>query len=172
MNASLKTVLLTVLTLSLLTIAIIELSGISSTALWNKYEINVGGNHSHTENAINSDLKENADRQEEITQMPKTKISFEEDHFDFGKIKDGAKVKHVFKFINTGENPLMISDVIPTCGCTIPTFSKAPIKPGEQGEITVEFDSANRKGQQKKNIIVVSNADREKVSIGFTAEVE
>lgn len=173
MNASLKTVLLTVLTLSLLTIAIIELTGISSTALWNKYEINIGGSHTHDEeNKINENLRHDAQRKEEVVQMPKTKIAFEEDHFDFGTIKEGEIVKHVFKFINTGDKPLMIAEVIPSCGCTIPTFSKAPVLPNERGEISVSFDSNNRKGQQRKNITVLSNADRDVVSISFSAEVE
>lgn len=173
MNASLKTVLLTVLTLSLLTIAIIELTGISSTALWNKYEINISGAHDHEEEEkINDRLHHDAQRKDEVVQMAKTKISFEEDHFDFGTIKEGEKVTHVFKFINTGDKPLMIAEVIPSCGCTIPIFSKTPVLPNERGEISVSFDSNNRRGHQRKNIIVVSNADRDRVSISFTAEVE
>lgn len=172
MNAQLKTILLTVLTLSIFTIAVIELSGISSTALWNKYEINIGKTHNHEEEAINENLRADNDRADKINHMPKTKISFESEHFNFGEIKEGEKVKHNYVFTNTGDQPLMIANVIPSCGCTIPTYSKAPIAPGGKGEISVEFNSANRKGQQNKNIIIVSNAEREKVSISFSAEVQ
>lgn len=172
MNASFKTILLTLLTLSVLTIAVIELAGISSTALFNKYGINMGNGNLTEEQKINKALHLNSERKDEINKMPKTKISFEEDHFDFGVIKEGAKVTHVFKFINTGDEPLMIADVIPSCGCTIPTFSTVPVLPNQKGEISVSFNSENRPGHQNKNIVVVSNADRDKVSISFTAEVE
>lgn len=166
MNQQLKTVLLTILTLSVLAIAIIELSGISQTALFNKYSIG---------SATSADIKElNARSQlrDEVSAMPKTKISFKETHFDFGKIREGAKVRHTFTFTNTGDNPLLIADAIASCGCTVPSFSKNPVAPGEEGAIEVEFNSANRKGANHKNIVIVSNAERERVSIGFDALVE
>jgi len=167
MNAQLKTVLLTVLTLSALTIAIIELTGISRTALWNKFgvaqEVNLEGL---------KQLEAHNHFQDSVAGLPKTKISFAETHFDFGKIKEGDKVRHTYTFTNTGSNPLIISDAIPSCGCTIPSFSRKPIAPGAQGSIEVEFNSANRQGANHKNIIIVSNADRDKVSISFDAMVE
>lgn len=166
MNTQLKTVLLTILTLSVLVIAIIELSGISQTALFNKYSIG---------SATSADIKELNSRsqlQDKVSVMPKTKISFEETHFDFGKIKEGAKVRHTFTFTNTGDNPLLIADAIASCGCTVPSFSKNPVAPGEKGTIEVEFNSANREGANHKNIVIVSNAERERVSIGFDALVE
>lgn len=173
MNAQFKTILLTVATLSLLTIALIELSGISTTALYNKYNIGDGRHdHAQQEEYINQKLEEEKDQADAVKAMPKTKISFQEEQYDFGKIKEGEKVSHQYVFTNTGDKPLMIANVIPSCGCTIPTYSKSPILPGEKGEINIEFNSINRKGVQKKNIIVVSNAERERVSIGFTVEVE
>lgn len=167
MNAQLKTVLLTILTLSALTIAIVELSGISRTALVNKFSPNETG-------ALTSgreDLKIHNNFIDSVDALPKTRISFEESRFDFGKIKEGDSVSHVFSFINTGEEPLIISNAIPSCGCTIPSYSKRPVPPGEKGQIEVVFHSANQKGKVHKNIIVVSNAERSKASISFDAEV-
>ncbi len=165
MNSQLKTILLTVLTLSLFTIAIVELTGVSSRALFNKYGIGDDPGHSHELDARN-------ERDEKVKQMPATKISFPESKFDFGKIKEGAKVRHAFKFRNVGDHPLLIADAIASCGCTVPSFSKQPIKPGEEGEIMVEFDSKGRKGKNTKSVIIVSNAEGGKVSLNFEAEVE
>ena len=164
MNAQVKTILLTILTLSLFTIALVELSGVSSRALFNKYGIGSPSPHA-------TELQERNDREAQVKSMPKTSITFLEDKFDFGKVKEGTKVKHAFKFKNTGENPLMISDAIASCGCTIPSFSKAPVMPGGEGEVVVEFNTKGRKGNARKSVIVVSNADRERVSISFDAEV-
>lgn len=165
MNAQIKTILLTVLTLSVLTIALVEVSGVSQRALFNKYGIGTETGHS-------TELDERNQREARVKQMPKTKMVFPEDKFNFGKIKEGDKVRHAFKFKNLGDNPLMISDAIASCGCTVPSFSKEPILPGGEGEILVEFNSANRKGHQSKNVLIISNADREKISVSFEAEVE
>lgn len=166
MNAQLKTILLTVLTLSALTIALVELSGVSKTALWNKYKIGSGDTH-HTSNS-----EKDQKRQESVDNMPSTKIEFEDTKHDFGKLKEGVKVRHTYKFKNVGEHPLMISNIEVSCGCTAPEYSKHPVAPGEYGEITLEFNSKNQKGSVNKNAIVVSNASPERISIGFNAEVE
>lgn len=165
MNAQIKTILLTVLTLSVLTLALVEVSGISQRALFNKYGIGKETGHS-------TELDERNNREALVKKMPKTKMVFPEDHFNFGKVKEGEKVRHAFQFKNLGESPLMISDAIASCGCTVPSFSKEPILPGSEGVIEVEFNSAGRKGHQSKNVIVISNADREKISVSFEADVE
>jgi hypothetical protein len=164
MNAQVKTILLTVLTLSVFTIAIVELTGVSSHSLYNKFGIGTPPSHG-------TDLEERNQRTTEINKMPKTEIAFEQDHFDFGKVKLNTKVRHAFRFLNIGENPLMIADAQASCGCTIPSFSKAPVMPGDYGEITVEFNTAGRLGTNHKSVMVFSNAKREHVSVSFDAEV-
>lgn len=164
MNAQVKTILLTILTLSLFTIAIIELSGVSTRALFNKYGIGDPPPHA-------SDLEERNAREAAVKRMPKTRIYFNEQKFDFGKVKEGEKVRHAFKFKNVGEEPLMISDAIASCGCTVPSFSKEPVLPGQEGEIMVEFNSKGRVGKNHKSVLIVSNADPERVSVTFNAEV-
>lgn len=59
-------------------------------------------------------------------------ISFKKDVHDFGKVKNGADAIYEFEFTNTGKEPLIISEVKKTCGCTTPTWSKEPIMPGKQ----------------------------------------
>ncbi len=166
MNAQLKTVLLTVLTLSAVTIALVELSGVSSTALFNKYGIGKGGS---SENAVT--LDEGSQRHKKALAMPKTEISFTDTKHRFGEIKEGAIVKHAFHFRNTGKAPLLISQAVASCGCTVPSFPKEPIPPGGEGDVLVEFNSAHRKGHQQKNVLIFSNAQLEKMSIGFEADV-
>ncbi|MEI8278897.1 MAG: DUF1573 domain-containing protein [Bacteroidota bacterium] len=172
MNPQLKTVLLTVLTLSVFVIALVELSGVSSTALVNKFKSN--GTPESGPAVVNSKTGTAFvdARDQQVTGMPKTTIQFEETKFDFGTIKEGDVVKHAFRFRNTGSNPLMISRTDVSCGCTTPSFPKEPIQPGGEGEIMVQFNSANKKGHQEKNVLVHSNAQQEAMSIGFVAEVK
>jgi hypothetical protein len=168
MNAQLKTILLTVLTLSVFTIAMVELTGVSSTALFNKYHIGSGG----TDHGAYM-TKPEADKREAQTQsMPKTEMQFVDTKYSFGKIKEGDVVKHAYHFKNIGQAPLLISRAEVSCGCTVPSFPKDPIPPGGEGDIVVEFDSHNKKGHQQKNVLIHSNSTIDKMSIGFDAEVE
>jgi uncharacterized cupredoxin-like copper-binding protein len=163
MNAQIKTVLLTILTLSLFVIALVELSGVSQTALFNKYGIGSSNNGMTT--------KQEETREDAAANMPKTTIEFYETKHDFGTIKEGDKPRHTYKFKNTGANPLLISKVTVGCGCTTPSFSKEPIAPGAEGEIVIEFNSKGKPGHQEKSAIVHSNGQVAAMSIGFTADV-
>ena len=77
--------------------------------------------------------------------------------FDFGTINEGDVVSHTFVFKNIGTAPLVISSATGSCGCTIPTYPKEPIAPGEVDKIVVKFNSEGRPGVQNKNITIVSN---------------
>ena len=77
---------------------------------------------------------------------PLTSIEFEEDSYDFGEIMEGEKVVHLYKFKNTGKEPLVISNAKGSCGCTVPEWPREPIPVGGSGEIRVQFDS---KGKRK-----------------------
>ena len=163
MNPNYKAVLLTILTLSVFSLVIIELTGVSSNslnAIWQKHQ------------AKAQELKKEADaRAQMVKAMPHTTIRFYETRYDFGKISSDSIVKHIYKFKNTGKNPLMIERTDVSCGCTVPSFSDQPIAPGADGEITVSFNPKGKSGLQHKNILVHSNADPESISIGFDADV-
>lgn len=88
---------------------------------------------------------------------PLPTIQWSEEEHDFGTITDGDIVEHTFKFQNTGEAPLIISNAKATCGCTVPQWPKEPIPVGEEGEITVRFNSRNKPGNQNKTITVTAN---------------
>lgn len=85
-------------------------------------------------------------------------FQFETETHDFGNILEGTQAKHVFKFKNIGNAPIVISNVQASCGCTTPSYSKEPILPGAEGEITAVYNSQGRIGQFSKSINITSNA--------------
>jgi len=165
MNATIKTILLTVLTLSVFAVAIVELSGISSTALVNKYGVK------KTSDVINMSKDDQSKRDEEVKKLPKTTMEVPDTKFIFGAMIDGDKARHTWKIKNTGSNPLLIANVQTSCGCTAPFYPKDPILPGQEGEITLEFNSAGKEGHVQKNALIIANTDNSPFSIGFEAEV-
>lgn len=104
--------------------------------------------------------------------QPTTTIALSESNFDFGNIKKGSKVNHVYEVTNTGTNPLIISEVKPGCGCTAPEFTKDPIMPGKKGEITLSFDSSNFDGAVNKYADVFANVENAPVKLTFNANVQ
>lgn len=90
---------------------------------------------------------------------PTTTLKFEETEFDFGTVDQGEKVTHVYKFANTGNEPLIISNAKGSCGCTVPSWPKEPIPVGGSGEIQVQFDSKGKKNKQSKKVTITANTD-------------
>jgi hypothetical protein len=84
-------------------------------------------------------------------------ITFQTESFDFGNIKQGGNGVHEFVFTNTGKEPLIINNAQGSCGCTVPTWPKEPIKPGGKGNIHVKYDT-NRPGPFTKQVTLTSNA--------------
>ncbi|MEZ5046630.1 MAG: DUF1573 domain-containing protein [Chitinophagaceae bacterium] len=168
MNATLKTVLLTVLTLSIFTLTLIELSGVSNKALFNKYGI---GKAEHEHVKPDEKIDDQAARDAKVKDLPKTTMEVLQVKHDFGAMTEGDIVSHTWVVKNTGKNPLMISNIETSCGCTAPTFTKEPILPGQEGKVTLEFNSAGKAGNVHKNALIISNAEIDRFSIGFTAQV-
>tara|TARA_R110002049_G_scaffold993_11_gene7294 strand:- start:79968 stop:80384 length:417 start_codon:yes stop_codon:yes gene_type:complete len=92
------------------------------------------------------------------------KIEFKTDTVDYGTIEKGADGVRVFEFTNTGNEPLIISKVTSSCGCTIPKKPEDPILPGKTGEIEVKYDT-NRVNPIRKTITVISNAETPTVAL-------
>ena len=86
-----------------------------------------------------------------------TTIEWIEPNKNLGKITEGQVLQIHFRFKNTGDHPLVIKSVQPSCGCTVANFPKEPIPPGAEGEITGAFDSNGRSDLQSKDILVVAN---------------
>lgn len=107
---------------------------------------------------------------------PTTSMTFAEPTFDFGKIMDGDKVEHVYTFVNTGTEPLILSKCKGSCGCTVPDCPKDPIKPGETGEIKVVYNSKN-KGKvggkpETKTVTITANTNPPETRIFIKGTVD
>lgn len=95
-------------------------------------------------------------RQAAVQQSPA--LEFEAEEFDFGSILEQAgPVSHTFSFRNRSSEPVVVLSASSTCGCTVPTFSRKPVMPGQQGSIEVSFDPADRPGHFEKQITVTTS---------------
>lgn len=87
-------------------------------------------------------------------------MTFQTEEHDFGAVKEeGGAISHEFVFINTGEAPLIISQVKASCGCTTPSWSKEAVAPGDTGMVVAQYNPLNRPGTFRKSITVTSNAN-------------
>ncbi len=96
---------------------------------------------------------------------------FQKTTHDFGKIITGERVAYAFRFQNSGNSPLIITGIRSGCGCTVGDYPKDPIKPGEEGRVSVVFNSAGRRGFQSESVRVLTNAEESVVTLRITAEV-
>ncbi|PSJ74912.1 hypothetical protein C7N43_21610 [Sphingobacteriales bacterium UPWRP_1] len=103
--------------------------------------------------------------------LPKTTVEFAQMEHDFGKINEGDKVSHVFKFKNTGKEPLIIASAKGSCGCTVPEYPKEPIAPGAESQILVEFNSKGKKNMQTKTVTINANTDPNPMRLTIKADV-
>lgn len=114
----------------------------------------------------------------EVGEMPEeykknpTTVEWETETHDFGTIPQDTIVEYVFKFKNTGDNPLMIAGCKASCGCTVPECEQPPVPPGESGEITVKFNSKNKANKVSKTVKVYMNTGKEFEALKFTVFVD
>jgi hypothetical protein len=98
-------------------------------------------------------------------------IAFEEEVYDFGTITQGEKVAHEFKFENTGESDLIISNAYADCGCTVAEVPKQPVLAGKSNRIRVTFDSSNKTGIINKAVTLVTNCMPNKHIVKIKASI-
>ena len=98
------------------------------------------------------------------------RLDVESEIIDYGQIGQNDDGERVFSFTNTGKAPLIISNVKTSCGCTVPTYPKTAILPGDTGEIAVSYDT-KRIGVFSKTITVFSNADEPTKTLKIKGEV-
>ncbi|MDR1739662.1 MAG: DUF1573 domain-containing protein [Bacteroidales bacterium] len=98
-------------------------------------------------------------------------IKFEKIEHNYGTIQKGANGDCEFEFVNTGTEPLILSNVQASCGCTTPSWPREPIAPGQKGIIKVHYDT-NRIGGINKSITVSSNSVKsERIVLRITGTV-
>jgi len=100
----------------------------------------------------------------------KPEFKFNEEKHDFGKIPQGKPVTTIFEFTNVGEQPLILANVQPSCGCTIAEFTKTPVKKGEKGSIKITYNAAVI-APFNKPITITSNAATPTKIINIVGEV-
>jgi hypothetical protein len=102
-----------------------------------------------------------------------TTIQWLDSSKDFGKIQEGQKLEVAFRFRNTGDKPLVIERVQPSCGCTVAEQSQEPVAPGAEGQIRATFNSQGRTGVNHKTLFVYANTKgKQEHSVQFVVEVE
>ncbi|WP_370480032.1 DUF1573 domain-containing protein [Tamlana flava] len=108
--------------------------------------------------------------QETATNEKTGVFSFETTEIDYGTIEQNADGERFFKFTNTGDAPIVISNAKGSCGCTVPTYTKNMIAPGEKGEIKVKY-ATNRIGKFSKTVTLTSNASEPTKILKIKGEV-
>ena len=98
-------------------------------------------------------------------------LKFEGENYDFTKVTEGTLATHEFKFKNTGDQPIVISNVQASCGCTTPDWTKEPVLPGKTGIVKAVYNSNGRPGVFNKTITVTSNGKEATKVLSIKGEV-
>lgn len=109
---------------------------------------------------------------QQAKQMAPTTVEWFETQHDFGSITQGSTVSHTFRFKNNGTEPLKLTRVKPSCGCTTPEWSREEIAPGEEGFIEVKFNSTGKSGVQSKAVTVTGNFEGTNQILRFRGEIK
>ena len=98
-------------------------------------------------------------------------MTFQETVHDFGNMVQGEVGKYNFHFKNTGNANLVIKGVETTCGCTVGNYPHHPIKPGEEGDLAVTFNSSFKQGYQDKGVMIIANTVPNQIVLTIRAQV-
>ena len=107
-----------------------------------------------------------------VAKAQQAEFKFDKEVHDFGKIKEGTLATFDFKFVNVGDEPLIITNVTAPCGCTVPKWTKEPVKKGETGIVTVSYNSAGRPVPFNKNVTITSNSKTPQKVLYIKGEVD
>jgi hypothetical protein len=98
-------------------------------------------------------------------------LSLDKKEHDFGTIANGTPVQTIFKYTNTGNSMLVVSNIKSTCGCTVPSNYTKEVQPGETGEFTVKFNGKGS-GKVTKSLTMITNTEKGQEPVKITAFVE
>ena len=91
--------------------------------------------------------------------MDSTTVQIIDTIYSFGTATEGEKISYNFRFKNSGDKPLIVTNAHASCGCTVPEKPEKPVMPGETSFIKVVFNSQGKAGHNEKTITVISNAN-------------
>jgi hypothetical protein len=150
----------------------------NANSLSNGHSINDGHNHASHSTLPNNfkpgtkELLPDGVSPNDIPPTPTTTIEFDSYSHNFGKIKQDTRNTKIFKFKNTGKEPLIIQSATGSCGCTVPKYPKEPIPPGGTGEIEVEYSPGKQQGLQNKTVTITANTNPPTTTLTITADVQ
>ena len=99
-------------------------------------------------------------------------VSFDKTEHDFGTIENGTPVETVFKYTNTGNSMLVVSNIKSTCGCTVPSNWTKEVAPGETGEFAVKFNGKGNGNKVTKSVTMTTNTEKGTEVVKISAFVE
>jgi hypothetical protein len=108
---------------------------------------------------VNKENLDNAKSRDTEIEKGVATISLDKREYDFGTVNEGEIVETVFKVTNSGTTNLVITNATGSCGCTVPVWPKAPIKPGETGDIAVKFNTSGKPNRQMKTVTLTANTE-------------
>jgi len=155
------------------TVMILNDDGVSyeKTAVNKSAASNAAATPANQQNQMNMNQQNNQANTPPKPQGPKTSIQFAEMEHDFGTIDQNTTNPKTFTFTNTGEHPLIISNAKGSCGCTVPSYPKEPIAPGETGEIEVIYRPGTQANQQTKTVTITANTEPAQTVLRIKANV-
>jgi len=124
--------------------------GLAFTSCNNKEDATTKINHKNLEKATNRDAE---------IKKSTTSVKFSTSIYDFGIVNEGDIVETTFELTNSGKTDLVITNAKGSCGCTVPTWPKSPIKPGETGKIDVRFNTSGKPNKQRKTVTLTTNTE-------------
>lgn len=175
MKDKIQIALLSVIAVALVALAVAQFTGDNSTtpARSNVVASNVASGAVATPDAnATTSFDPMANAGEVVDNTPKTVVAFAKSEHDFGNIKQDSENKYVFKFTNTGNEPLIIESASGSCGCTVPNYPKQPIPPGGTGDIEVEYKPGKQENAQTKTVTIVANTEPKETVLRLKAFVE
>lgn len=109
-----------------------------------------------------------------VAMMAQAEIKFDKTVHNFGTFSENnSVVKCTFTFTNVGDKPLVINQAVASCGCTVPTYTKTPVKPGETGTINITYNGKGKfPGHFKKTVTIRSNAKTEMVRLYIEGDMQ
>ena len=99
-------------------------------------------------------------------------ITFDKTEHNFGTLLQGEVVTYSFRFTNTGNAPLIISNVNTSCGCTAGNFSREPVAPGEEGFVKATYNSKGHHGFQSRSLTVVTNTNPNQTTLRLKGTIQ
>ena len=100
------------------------------------------------------------------------RFSFSEETHDYGEVPEGPVAGYDFKFVNTGNGPIVITEAHGSCGCTVANWPKAPIMPGETSAIHVNYTTSGHAGIIQKDVFIASNAEQPNMVLHIKGTVQ